>query len=336
MEINWVKTIYGNGRGWHVGSMVEWRGTYYICFVDGTGHGTEDSQIRVAASTDLENWTSRIAMGKTCIDPQLLPVGERLFLYAVKVDLSKESDVGTPSWEVLASTADGVTWSEPKRCYLIDRDFWHPTEHGGRYYVACDNAGHAPKGTHSCADLLTSEDGEHWTWVSEIIHGSEEHEYHDPTIPEHFGTPAPSEASLSFSADGRLLAVIRARGYCAVLATSEPPHDKWEYRLSRSSRCYGSAVARAGGHIVVTGRSFDNEGVRATTTQFPEKGARTGVFLYEDGDIKLYTLLPSGGDTGYAGILPLSDSEVLIAYYSAHEYPEGGGSNVYLASVSVP
>ena len=75
--------------------------------------------------------------------------------------------------------------------------------------------------------------------------------------------------------------------------------------------------------------------MRATTDEFTEKGLKTGVFLYEDGDIQLHTLLPSGRDTGYAGMLPLSESEILVAYYSAHEHPEGGGSNVYLASLSL-
>ncbi len=37
------------------------------------------------------------------------------------------------------------------------------------------------------------------------------------------------------------------------------------------------------------------------------------------------------------GILPISDDQALIAYYSSHEYPPGNnyGSNVYLASVSL-
>ena len=128
--------------------------------------------------------------------------------------------------------------------------------------------------------------GERWEWVTEIVHGSNEPEYYD-TTGVHFGTPAPSETSLCFFDDGRLLAVTRARGHCALLSTSEPPYDQWERYLSRESRCYGSAIARVGEGVIVTGRSFANEGVRATENRFNDKFSdhdqsqlRTGVYSY--------------------------------------------------------
>ena len=345
LNVDWVRAVWADGRGWHVGNMVQWKGAYYLCFVDGTGHGTEDSRIRVCSSTDLESWTSQIVIGRKTIDPNLLPVGDRLLLYGVKEGESKgDSEFGFPSQQVVSSTADGTTWTEPKRCFLMNHDFWHPTEFEGRYYVACDTVGHAPNGIHNSVDLLTSEDGECWQWVAEIVHGSDEPEYCD-TTGIHFGTPAPSETALCFFDDGHLLAITRARGYCALLSTSKSPYEEWERYLSRESRCYGSAIARVGEHVVVTGRSFENEGIRATENKFNEKFSeydetqlRTGVFLYEDdGDIHLRAMLPSGGDTGYGGILPISDSQALIAYYSSYEYQPGPdhGSSVYLASVSI-
>ena len=233
-----------------------------------TGHGTEDSQIRVCASTDLISWTSQIAIGKKTIDPNLLPVGDKLLLYGVKeYESTEDSDFGFPSQQVVTWTEDGATWAVPKRCFLRNHDFWHPTEFGGRYYVACDTTGHAPPGNHNSVDLLTSEDGEGWEWVTEVAHGSNEPVYYD-TTGIHFGTPSPSETSLCFFDDGRLLTITRARGHCALLSTSEPPYDQWERYLSRESRCYGSAVARVGEGIIVTGRSFANEGVRATENRF--------------------------------------------------------------------
>jgi len=29
IDVNWVKTVYDNDRGWHVGNMVQWKGVYY-------------------------------------------------------------------------------------------------------------------------------------------------------------------------------------------------------------------------------------------------------------------------------------------------------------------
>ncbi len=161
VNVEWVKEIYGGGRGWHVGNMVQWKGKYYICFVDGTGHGTEDSQIRVCASEDLGNWTSQIAIGAKTIDPNLLVVGDKLLLYGVRQGTTQgDPEMGVPSWEVVTLTEDGVHWGEPQRCFVRNRDFWHPVEFGGCYYAACDTAGRAPTGANNSADLLVSDDGE--------------------------------------------------------------------------------------------------------------------------------------------------------------------------------
>ena len=133
IDVNWVGTVYNNGRGWHVGNIVQWRGVYYICCVDGIGHGTEDSQIRVCASTDLENWTSQIAIGRKTIDPNLLPIGDKLLLYRVR-EGTGDSEFGFPSQQVVTWTTDGTTWASPKRYFLRDHDFWHRT---ARISVKC-------------------------------------------------------------------------------------------------------------------------------------------------------------------------------------------------------
>ena len=116
VNVNWTRKIYGGGRGWHVGSLVRWKGAYHVCFVDGRGHGSGDSQIRVCSSADLETWTSQIALGAKTIDPNLLPVGDRLLVYGVR--LSREEAEGQPepeygftSQQIVAATTDGTTWS---------------------------------------------------------------------------------------------------------------------------------------------------------------------------------------------------------------------------------
>ena len=340
---NWVRTVHGEGRGWHVGGMVKWRGTYYICFVEGTGHVSDDSRIGISSSTDLENWHTQIVTDSTYIDPQLLPVGDTLYLYSVRYDLHTKTETGSPSWEMMSSTTDGKRWSKPKRCFLKNHDFWHPTEHQGRYYIACDNTGHVAAGPDCRSDLLTSGDGKSWTWVSEILHGSsqsgysktltEDKPYHDTRENRYFAPRTASETALHFLDDGRLLAITRARGLMACLSLAEPPYTEWKHALSATSRCYGSAIARVGDHVVVTGRYNGDQDPKGL---YEINGAATGVFLYKEPDISLYALLPSGRDTGYAAILEYTKNEALIAYYSSHEYAPNPGSSVYLASLPLP
>jgi len=341
MKINWVKELYGEGRGWHVSDMVKFKGTYYISFCEGEGHNSRDSQIGLLTSTDQESWDFQFAITQEMVggiyvsEPQLLIVGERLYLYAITSDIEHETEMGTPSWPVMSWSTDGRSWSQPKRFWMMDQDFWHPIEHEGRYWVTADNAGHVPTGVHAKVDLLTSEDGERWSWVSEILHGSDEPAIFDLAHNQLFRTSGPSETALCFLEDDRLLAITRAKGNCAALSIAVPPYEEWEHRLSEESRCYGADVAKVGPHYLVTGRSFDNEGQRALTNRFSEEGGQLGVFLYKGNEIELQLMLPGGGDTGYAAILAESDNDALIAYYSSAKYQPGPGSSIFLASVSI-
>ena len=350
MKLNWVKTIYGppNGNGWHVHSLVKWKDRYYIAFADGSGHDSDDSQARLCVSSDLENWDTLVAVhqkdtGRFTSEPQLMPVGDRMYIYAVTADHSYEYDFPPhsrhpkfPSWEVMSWTEDGENWTKPKRCYTMNYDFWHPISHGGRYYVACDGSGHNPEGVYSTVDLLTSEDGERWTWVSEIVHGFEMPAEDDPDYPK---CGYPSECALIVLDDERMLAVTRTPGSFAILSTALPPYEQWQHRSSGGVRLKGAAVARVGEHIVATGRSFAVERgdeFSESFSDYDKSGLRVGVHLYEEEDFHLKVVLPSGGDTGYGGILATGERDFLVAYYSSHEYPpETPGSNVYLASLTI-
>ena len=85
MKINWLRKIYSNGRhNMCVGNIVKWHDTYYIGFVDCLFHGSNDAQAKIISSTDLESWSSHIAMGKTSFDPQLIAFENKLLLYAVR------------------------------------------------------------------------------------------------------------------------------------------------------------------------------------------------------------------------------------------------------------
>ncbi len=319
MKVLWLRTIFSNGRhNMCLGNLVHWKGTYYLGFVDCEYHGSDDAQIGVISSTDLEKWDSHTAMGKTSFDPQLLPVGDRLLVYATTGAWGSDDFEGFSSWQMVASTENGKNWTEAQRCFVMNYDFWKPVEHEGKYYVAADSCGHVPPGMYATANLLTSSDGEKWSWVSEIIRGSEEY------------TLLPSEAALCFLKDGRLFAVIRTKAPKVILAVSEPPYREWEHSILPFS-LQGPAAARVGDRVVVTGRIRDEDG-----------RARTGVFEYADRNLERKAVLPSGGDTGYTGLLPRGDAEILVAYYSTHEYCDEliekslhGPADIYLASLSL-
>ncbi len=145
------------------------------------------------------------------------------------------------------------------------------------------------------------------------------------------GKPPPlrGQAAVGSIREGKALSVTRTREKRTIFATADPPYEKWEHSVLPFS-IQGEKIAIVGEHVIVTGRCRDEAG-----------NPRTGIFLYEDGDLRLDILLPSGGDTGYAGLLSVSESEFLMAYYSSHEYDREsdklthGPSDIYLASLSV-
>ena len=207
--------------------------------------------------------------------------------------------------------------TEPRRCFVANHDFWTPIELDGRYYLTCDDCGHVPEGMSGTVDLLTSTDGESWQWVSEVVRGSQEY------------SRIPSETALCPLPDGRLLAVVRTKLPRAVLATAPPPYVEWE-RTIVPHALQGAAPARVGDRVVIAGRAADENGE-----------PRTALFEYRDGALEIGLHLPSGRDTGYSGLYAVGGNEVLIAYYSGHEYPDAderithGPSDIYLASVSL-
>ena len=246
VKVNWTRKIYGGGRGWHVGSLVRWKGAYHVCFVDGSGHGSGDSQIRVCSSADLETWTSQIALGAKTIDPNLLPVGDRLLVYGVR--LSREEAEGQPSAElrskpepeygfisqqIVAATTDGKTWSQPRRCFVMNHDFLASSGARGPLLGRLRHGRPTPPTPVTirsiCSFPTTGNTGSGSVRSSTALRT-----LNTATRPAfEFGVQAPSETSLCFGEAQRLLAVTRARGYCALLSTAQPPYDQWERTLSQ-------------------------------------------------------------------------------------------------------
>lgn len=318
MKLNWVKTICSNGRhNMCVGNIIWWNDAYHICFMDCHHHGALDGNLRIISSADLEKWETHVAMEATSFDPQLLPVGDKMLIYGVQGDWSGDDFQGYPSREVVSESWDLKTWSRPRRCFVGNHDFWTPIQLDSRYYLTCDDCGHVPEGMSGSVDLLTSTDGENWQWVSEVVRGSEEY------------SRIPSETALCLLPDGRLLAVVRTKLDRAVLATAPPPYVEWERKIVPHS-LQGAAATRVGDRVIIAGRVMD------ATDEY-----RTALFEYTDGKLELAMYLPSGRDTGYSGLYAMSDTEVLIAYYSGHEYPDSderithGPTDIYLASASL-
>ena len=125
----------------------------------------------------------------------------------------------------------------------------------------------------------------------------------------------------------------------AQVCFADPPYTEWRF-VKTDTVLEGAAVAEIGERIVAMGRCSEFEG-QESITRWYDASRRTGIFFYENGVFKRQALLPSGGDTGYPGVLPLEDNRALVIWYSEHERMQDADcqykrcASIYLAAIAI-
>jgi hypothetical protein len=323
-------TAVANGAHNSNTDLIFWDGAFYLVHASSPFHFASDqSRLIILRSENARDWAAVAtfdATGEDIRDPKFAPIGERLFLYALKnTDFTAE-----PYQTVYAVSDDGAAWSpfheiEPKGWL-----FWRPkTADGSTWYAP------AYWHEHGRAALLSSSDGETWTIQSEIHEGDRG-----------------DEPAVEFLPDGRMLATVRLEmsdswtGHpegSTLIAVSEPPFETW-HALTKSqvTRLDGPALFPYNGKVYAVGRyqpyvegPFGWQG-----SIFSRK--RTALFLVEEEGLVHLSDLPSSGDTSYAGVVRRGEN-LYISYYTNdvnRDYPWILGmlspSSIRMARVSLP
>lgn len=337
-----VKSIWSDGRHNGFPGIAQFGEHYYVTFRNADSHKAGDNtKILVIRSkaNDLTKWEQvhEIPDPRDCRDPLLFVAGERLRL----VWHSKED------WT--SDTADGITWTptqaldteivEPQpdsRIVLSSTRRWlfriRKGPDGAYYSLArCGITSDESRGRFGLI-LYRSTDG--FTFKSLHTYGQ------GPTFPmaKAGGIGWGHEADVGWKADGTMVAAIRNAGP-GVLSFASPPYEKWEVLPNTNWPDFGGPAlhtTRGGqGGMLVAARETPK--IRPTGT-YPSKlivrsvtnaGAVDPVYI------------PSSGDCGYSSFAPgRNDSEVLLCYYSSHEWPQPAGTgehpaNIYLAFLTI-
>ena len=141
-------------------------------------------------------------------------------------------------------------------------------------------------------------------------------------VPTLFDDGQPNETSIVFQPDETALCLLRRDGNpaSAKLGVARPPYTDWQWR-DLGVKIGGPHMIRLpDGRVVAAVRLYDTS-VRTSLTWVDPESGRLSEFLK----------LPSGGDTGYAG-LAWHDGVLWVSYYSSHQ----GQTCVYLAQVRIP
>jgi hypothetical protein len=282
--------------------LIFWKNHFYLVHSRSPWHiASTKSRLVIWRSPDARQW-ERVGevgiLGGDIRDPKFGVIHDRLFLYVLR----NEGFVAEPSSTSYSVTSDGVTWSPLKKCDPEGWLFWRPkTADGQTWYLP------AYWGGHGKSILLKSRDGERWHTVSTIYEGDRN-----------------DETDIEFMDDGRMIATARLEmsgnflghhGSSTLVAVAPPPYTQWTHVKCQVTRLDGPNLFRYAGQIYAAGRHHPDSGRfwNQRGSFFGRK--RTAIYRVTPQGLTHLTDLPSGGDTGYPGIVIRGD-DLYCGYYT--------------------
>jgi hypothetical protein len=293
--------------------LTRWRGDIYLV------HRTAGSQV-LGPNSSLRVYRSRDG-GKTFAlraiipapldrdirDPSFYEVGRRLYIKAItRLPGFALRDRDAGSITVDTWSRDGVNWSPLHRIGPYAWGFWRVVEQDGTYYSAAYEDGDLRVRLHR------SRDGRTWRAGPQIYGVS---------------VDTPLEAELIFTPSGkRMLSLVRMDGndfelfgHRGRLRTkvcwARRPYRRFSCRAElRGVRLDGPVAFWWDGRLFVIARKhLKGEGVRKRTALYEITGNLEGgpIGIVEHG------VLPSAGDTSYAGVARIRGSRFLVTWYSS-------------------
>jgi hypothetical protein len=240
-------------------------------------------------------------------DPCFYIVGKRLFIKAItRLPGFGLRDQGVGSISVETNTLDGRNWSRTRAIGPRGWGFWRVIRRHRVYYSAAYEDGDLR------IVLYRSTDGRHWR-AGPLVYG--------------VSADTPLEAELAINPSGRrMLALVRMDGnnvdllgFRGRLRTkvcwSNAPFTRFTCPQTLNGvRLDGSVAFYWNGRLFVIARKhLRGQQIRKRTALYELRGnlERGPLRIIERG------VLPSAGDTSYAGVVPLEGSRFLASWYSS-------------------
>lgn len=285
------------------------QGRFYCCFREGSQHvfGINGS-IRIVASPDGQNWYSVAQLIEAEVDlrdPKLSVTPDGRLLVVMGGSFYKDQVLIKREPRAAFSDSRGANFTPPQPIFIDEsiqtendwlwRVTWHDKKGYGVVYQAQE--------VESKAHLVETVDGLRYRHIKTFeLDGK------------------PNETTLRFLKNGRAVALVRRDGgdLQGMIGSSSPPYSNWTW---------SKLPVRLGGPNLVL---LPDETLLCGTRQhLPGEETRTQLarVTLEGGFTPVLTL-PSGGDTGYPGMV-VKDGLLYVSYYSSQE----GRANVYLARV---
>ncbi len=311
---------------------------YYVTFRSAESHQAGQAKIFVIRSkaTDLSKWdkVAEFTREHDCRDPLVFDNQGK-----VQVVFHSQEDFYSQS-------SDGVTWSDPRE---LETEFVEPKPDSrltftskrrwlfrirrgpdGAFYslARCGIHGKDSRGSFGLI-LFRSEDGVKFKGMHTYGEG--------PTSgmgKNGVGSGWGHEADVAWTPDGTLVSAIR-NSEDGVVVFGRAPLGPWKAFATGAYNFGGPALHMTkGGGILLAARALPEK----KPIGFPSV---CKVWTVTANGVEKPWIIPSGGDGAYQSFADgAKNDEVLLCYYSSHEYPQPKGvghnpANIYLAHLKV-
>jgi len=297
-----VKRIWSEAPHNGFTDLAHFRERWYCVFREGSARGSADGKIRLLTSPDGVRWQSAYSFGTDGADlrdPKLsVTSDDRLMLTAAAV----EQRAGGRVYQTLGwYSMDGRSWGDPYKLGEEGVRLWRVSwNHGSAFSVGYSAT------EDRFVNLYTGPGGLRFRLLAERV----------------YTDSIPTEATLLFNSDDTALCLLRRDGGTGttMLGRARPPYRGWEWKDLGVRLTSPSMIRLPDGRIVVAGGRDD-------------PNPRVSVHWLDEDEASLEEVisLPSGGDTGYPGLV-FEDNLLWISYHSSH----AGSAGIYLANVKLP
>jgi len=282
--------------------LVRFENAWFCVFREGEGHISLDGKIRILTSGDGLAWGPAAVLsipGSDLRDPKITVTPDRRLM--INAAAAHDPSASVRHQSLVWFSRDGIEWSPPNKVgepnFWLWRIAWNGNVAYGVGYSTVEPA---------MTRLYLSRDGITF----------------EPVVEKMFGEGFPNETAIAFESNGRAICLLRRDGGTATaqLGVARPPYRDWDWK-DLGVRIGGPHILPLpDGRIVAAVRRYGREPWTSLSWLDPVNG-----------QIVESLALPSGGDTGYAGLCWYRDL-LWVSYYSSHEQR----TSVYLARVRIP
>lgn len=310
-ELIELKRLVSDGTHNAFTDLLQWRGHTYLAFRKARKHGIEPpGEIVLWRSADLRTWEpcAEISTGGDDRDPKLIDAGDRLgIIFGTWYPRWSDGSVPNTPFDLISQvcvSSDGLEWSTPRQVWGVNYWLWRVFASAGEGFFC--SAYHFPwreKRTDRSIHLLHSTDLFDWHLVGMMREGD-----------------GPGEPVLYQPKPGLLHCVIRRESddHRSWFGCSESPYTEWTWH-DMGVMIHAPVVLAVDDAWIVAGRSRPGDLPPGTVPK--NSGAHTTLWrIGLNGAAEHLLTVPSGGDCSYCGLVRLDNGDVLMSYYSQHEW----------------